>query len=480
MINITTLQNEARAKNKFHIIGIGGIGMSGLAEIYHRLGYNVQGSDIQANANTQRLEKLGIKIFIGHEQKNVIGCTHVVCSSAIKKDNPEVTQARLLGQHILYRHEFLAELLRNKLAIGISGTHGKTTTTTMVSHMLENCTFDPTVISGGIINTKDTNAYLGKSDIVVAEADESDGTFIKIPCTIAVATNLDQEHLDFYKTFENLTESFKTFLTSVPFYGFCLACADHAGLLELISTVKTREIYTYGIDNPSANYRAVNVRYVDDYVMYDCIVTSILGKAEDVIHDIVLPSIGKHNILNSITAVAIAHRFGISKELIKQGFKGYMGVKRRFTKVGIVNNAHIIDDYAHHPVEIAATLSMAHDFAQKTKGRVIAVFQPHRYSRMLSLYREFLACFDNAQKLYVSDVYAAGELPIREISGENFVHDINEKRSAIFAKYVQSPEVLYKELESEIKEGDVVVFLGAGSSSLWAYEFSKTSSLKIA
>lgn len=444
-----------------HFIGIGGIGMSGIAEIMHSMGYIVQGSDLASNNNTERLVNLGIKIFIGHKAENIQNASYIVISSAVKPENPEVVEAIKKHIPVIKRAEMLAELMRFKTSIAISGSHGKTTTTSMVACMLEAAGLAPTVINGGIINNKSTNAYLGDGDFLVAEADESDATFIKIPSTIGVITNIDPEHMDYYHTFDNLLNAFKSFITNLPFYGFAVACIDHPTVRELISDITVRKIITYAIDSEDANIRAFNIRTNVSSSIYDVKIQLPNTSHYFVIENITLPTPGRHNILNSLAAIAIAAEMEFDLEVIKNGFQNFNGVKRRFTKVGEYNGVTIIDDYAHHPAEITATLNTARDALQGSQGKLIAIFQPHRYSRLENLFNDFASCFNRADIIYVMDVYSAGEKEIPNINSRELVKKI--KQSHTSAHYLEDAEKLPELLLSQMQNGDLVLMMGAGS-----------------
>lgn len=442
-----------------HFVGIGGIGMSGIAEVLHNLGFTVQGSDTAESANTKRLEKLGMKVLIGQRAENVQGVGVVVKSTAVSFENPEIVAARSAHIPVVRRSEMLAELTRLKLTIAIAGTHGKTTTTSMVATLLSEAKLDPTVINGGIINAFGTNARLGKSEWMVVEADESDGTFNKIPASVAVVTNIEPEHLDFYGDFKAVKEAFKNFVSNIPFYGFAVMCLDHPEVQNLIGKVMDRRILTYGT-NPQAAIRAVNV------------VPDELGTKFDVeglvnIKDMHIPIPGKHNVLNALAATCVAHELGIDGSIIKRAFAKFEGVKRRFSRVGDANGVSIIDDYAHHPTEISATLSAAR---QSCKGRVIAVVQPHRYSRVHDLFEDFCKCFNDADMVVVLDIYSAGEKPIEGVDKENLASGIKAYSHNNVAAV--SEDELAKTIAGYAKAGDMVVCMGAGSITYIAAELA--------
>ncbi|MDX2073636.1 MAG: UDP-N-acetylmuramate--L-alanine ligase [Alphaproteobacteria bacterium] len=444
-----------------HFVGIGGIGMSGIAEVLHNLGYKVQGSDSQASYNTKRLEDLGIRVFVGHESAHIGQASVVVISSAIKADNPELMAAREHRIPVVRRAEMLAELMRFKIAIAVAGTHGKTTTTALTAAMLEAGGFTPTVINGGIINARGTNAYLGKGEWMVVEADESDGTFTRLPASIGIITNIDPEHLDHYGSFEAAKAAFATFLTNLPFYGFAVLCTDHPEVQALSARVADRRIITYGT-NPQADVRAANIRADADGQAFDVITKDVT------IRDVMLSMHGEHNVKNALATIAIALELGMSPEKIKSALAKFEGVKRRFTKTGVAKGITVIDDYGHHPVEIAATLKAARAAQAASGGRVVAVVQPHRYTRLHDLFGDFCACFNDADTVIVSDVYSAGEPPIEGISGDSLVTGL---RAAGHKEVVKLPseEALAATVLAHAGAGDMVVCLGAGSITKWAY-----------
>jgi UDP-N-acetylmuramate--alanine ligase len=447
-----------------HFIGIGGIGMSGIAEVLHNLGYKVQGSDASDSYNTQRLKDLGIQVFIGHKAEHVENASVVVVSSAIKSENPEMAAARASRLPVVRRAEMLAELMRFKIAIAVAGTHGKTTTTALTAAMLEAAKLEPTVINGGIINARGTNAYLGKGEWMVVEADESDGTFTKLPATIATVTNIDPEHLDHYGSFDAAKNAFYTFITNLPFYGFAVLCIDHPEVQALASRIHERRIITYGT-NPQADLRAINIRSNAEGETFD---VEINGRENSrVIKNILLSMHGHHNVLNALSVIAIAQELGLSDEIIVKALKDFGGVKRRFTKTGVGLGMTVIDDYGHHPVEIAATLKAARS-VQGEKGKVIAVVQPHRYTRLRDLFQDFCTCFNDADTVIVADVYNAGEEPIEGISADALVEGLQRGGHKHVVK-LESPEALAKTVASVGEAGNLVVCLGAGSITKWAY-----------
>ena len=446
-----------------HFIGIGGIGMSGIAEILHNQGYTVQGSDASLNPNVQRLRDMGIKVEIGQSGDNLGKAEVVVVSSAIKKDNPELVAARAKALPIVRRAEMLAEIMRFKTAIAIGGTHGKTTTTTLVATLLDAGNLDPTVINGGIINAYGTNARLGGGEWMVVEADESDGTFVKLPADVAIVTNIDPEHLDHYGDFEGVKKAFHQFVENVPFYGFAVMCLDHPEVQALVGEIKDRRVITYG-QNPQADVRLVDLENVDGVSRFSVEIRDRIRLTQLRIDGLELPMPGVHNALNATAAIAVADQLHVPAEAIRKGLKGFTGVKRRFTQTGIVGGITIIDDYGHHPVEIAAVLKAARS---STKRDVIAVVQPHRYSRLHDLFDDFSACFNDADTVIVSPVYAAGEQPIAGVTHEELVNRIRA-RGHRDARVIDRPEALAPLIASRAEEGDYVVCLGAGNITQWA------------
>jgi UDP-N-acetylmuramate--alanine ligase len=446
-----------------HFVGIGGIGMSGIAEILHNLGYQVQGSDIADNANVRRLAGLGIAVQIGHRAENLGAAQVVVISSAVKRDNPEVLAARARLLPVVRRAEMLGELMRLKWSIAIAGTHGKTTITSMVGALLDTAQLDPTVINGGIINAYGTNARLGAGDWMVVEADESDGTFVKLPATIAVVTNIDPEHLDFYGNFEGVQQAFESFVNNIPFYGFAALCIDHPVVQTLIPRVAERRIVTYGM-SPQADVRATNIVIDRSGARYDVTIADRLNETTRTIAGITLPMFGQHNVQNSLAVVAIADEMGLGEEVVREALAKFKGVKRRFTKTGESNGVTVIDDYGHHPVEIAATLRAARS---ATGNNVIAVVQPHRFTRLRDLFDDFCTCFNDADVVLVADVYAAGETPIEGASRDALVAGMRA-RGHRNVQALPDPKDLAPLVHELARPGDFVVCLGAGSITNWA------------
>ena len=391
-----------------HFVGIGGIGMSGIAEVLANLGYTVTGSDVSDSANVKRLRDLGIAVFIGHKAENIDGADVVVVSSAIKRDNPELIAARAKRLPVVRRAEMLAELMRLKSCVAIAGTHGKTTTTSLVAALLDAGGLDPTVINGGIINAYGTNARLGAGDWMVVEADESDGTFLKLPADVAVVTNIDPEHLDHFHTYDAVQEAFRAFVENIPFYGFAVMCTDHPVVQTLVGKLTDRRIITYG-ENPQADVRLADIAHANGAQQFTVQFRDRAGETTHAIEKLALPMPGRHNALNAIAAIAVAEALGVKDDMIRKALASFGGVKRRFTRVGTWNGAVIIDDYGHHPVEIAAVLRAARESA---KGQVIAVMQPHRFTRLHDLFEQFCTCFNDADVVIVAPVYPAGEAPI--------------------------------------------------------------------
>ena len=446
-----------------HFIGIGGIGMSGIAEVLHNLGHRVQGSDQADSANVQRLRDKGIEVFVGHTADNIGDAEVVVVSTAIKKNNPELVAAREKHLPIVRRAEMLAELMRFRNAIAIGGTHGKTTTTSMVATLLEAGNLDPTVINGGIINAYGTNARMGEGEWMVVEADESDGTFLKLPADVAVITNIDPEHLDHYGNFDAVRAAFRQFVENVPFYGFGVMCLDHPEVQALVGRIEDRKVITYG-ENPQADVRFSNVRIDGTRSVFDVEIRRRRTGKIFSFKDLVLPMPGRHNVSNATAAIAVANRLGISEADIKKGLASFGGVKRRFTLTGEANGVQVFDDYGHHPVEIKAVLKAAREAC---KGRIIAVHQPHRYSRLSSLFDDFAHCFNDADTILLAPVYAAGEDPIEGASSEALVSAIKAAGHRD-ARVLEKREDLASQVAAIANPGDFVVLLGAGNITQWA------------
>ena len=446
-----------------HFIGIGGIGMSGIAEILHNLGYPVQGSDLSESANVKRLRAMGIPVAIGHDAANLGEAQVVVVSSAVKRDNPEVQAARERLLPVVRRAEMLGELMRLKWSVAIGGTHGKTTTTSLVAALLDGAGLDPTVINGGIINAYGTNARLGAGDWMVVEADESDGTFTKLPATIAIVTNIDPEHLDHYGSVERLHDAFETFIENIPFYGFAAVCIDHPVVQQLIGRIDDRRLITYGF-SPQAEVHGENLRLEPGVSRFDITVFDRFSGRRSHLRDVALPMLGQHNVQNALGAIAVALEMGLTEEDIRRGLDNFGGVKRRFTKTGEWRGVTVIDDYGHHPVEISAVLQAAR---QATEGRVIAVMQPHRYSRLESLFEDFCTCFNNADTVIVADVFPAGEIAIEGADRDSLMAGLRA-RGHRDVHALEGPEALPGMIAEMAEPGDLVVCLGAGNITAWA------------
>jgi len=442
-----------------HFVGIGGIGMSGIAEVLLNHGYTIQGSDLRTSPITDRLAKMGATIFVGQKSENIDNADVVVISSAIKPGNPELDAARARGLPVVRRAEMLAELMRLRSNIAIAGTHGKTTTTTMVATLLDGGGMDATVINGGIIHAYGSNARMGKGEWMVVEADESDGTFNKLPATIAVVTNIDPEHMEHYGTFDALREAFYTFVSNIPFYGVAICNTDHPEVQALVGRVNDRRVITYGF-NMQADVRAENLRYEQGSAYFD-VVLQAEGKRMD---NVVLPMPGDHNVSNALAAIAVSRHLGLKLDEIRQALASFQGVNRRFTRVGVVNGVTVIDDYAHHPVEIASVMKAAR---QATTGRVIAVHQPHRYSRLHDLFEDFCRCFNDADVVGITDIYAAGEAPIEGADRDSLVAGL-VAHGHHNAQAVPDETAFREFVARECQPGDLLICLGAGTISAWA------------
>ncbi len=446
-----------------HFVGIGGIGMSGIAEVLRNLGYKVQGSDVAEGASVERLRGLGVPVSIGHAAANIGDAAVVVVSSAIRPGNPEVDAARSRRVPVVRRAEMLAELMRLKSAIAIGGTHGKTTTTSLVAAVLAEAGMDPTVINGGVINALGANAYLGGGEWMVVEADESDGAFLKLPSTVAVVTNIDPEHLDHWGDFDAVRRAYRTFIENIPFYGFAVVCADHPEAQALTAAIRDRRIITYGF-NPQADVRAENIKLGPEGALFD-VVARLPGTRTDItIEALRLPMFGRHNAQNALVAVAIALELGVPEDEIRRGLASFGGVKRRFTKTGEAHGITVIDDYGHHPVEIAAVLAAARSVAQ---GRVVAVMQPHRYSRLHDLMDGFCTCFNDADHVIVAPVHAAGEQPIPGVDHKALANGlISHGHKSV--ETIDGPDALADAVATGAGPGDYVICLGAGTITRWA------------
>ena len=447
-----------------HFIGIGGIGMSGIAEVLVNRGYRVQGSDSSDSANVRRLRDKGVTVFVGHDAANLGEAEVVVVSTAIQRGNPEMAAARERRIPVVRRAEMLAELMRSKQCVAIAGTHGKTTTTSLVATLLDAGGFDPTVVNGGIINAYGTNARLGAGEWMVVEADESDGTFLKLPADVAVVTNIDPEHLDHFKTFDAIKSAFMTLVENLPFYGFAVMCTDHPTVQELVGKIEDRRVITYG-ENMQADARLVDVDLTGGRSRFGVIIRDRKGGAAAALTDLMLPMPGHHNALNATAAIAVAYELGMPPDAIRAALAQFGGVKRRFTRTGDWDGVEIFDDYGHHPVEIAAVLRAAR---ASTQGRVIAIMQPHRFTRLQSLFEQFASCFNDADAVIVADVYAAGEKPIEGIDRAHLVAAV-KAHGHRHAVGLDDPAQLPGLVRGLAKAGDYVVFLGAGNITTWAY-----------
>jgi UDP-N-acetylmuramate--alanine ligase len=446
-----------------HFIGIGGIGMSGIAEIMHNLGYRVRGSDAVESGNVRRLRAQGIPVVVGHSPDNLGDAVVVVYSSAVKPGNPEFDAARAKKLPLVRRAEMLAEIMHLKNCVAIAGTNGKTTTTTLVAALLDAGGLDPTVVNGGIINAYGTNARLGAGEWVVVEADESDGTFLRLPATVAVVTNVDPDHLDYYGTFERMRDAFQRFVEHVPFYGFAVMCLDHPEVQAMVGRIEDRRIITYGF-SPQADVRAINVDFSEGASHFDAVLVNRRKGTTDKIEGVSLPMPGEHNVQNSLAAIAVARELGIGLDKIKTGLSRFGGVKRRFTRVGEWNGAAIIDDYAHNPFKIAAALKAAR---QAYAGPIVAVVQPHRYTRLRDTFEQFCASLNEADAAIIAPVYAAGEAPIDGIDRDSFANGLRAHGHRNVMT-IDGPDDLPKLVRDWAKPGGAIVCLGAGSITQWA------------
>jgi UDP-N-acetylmuramate--alanine ligase len=453
-----------RRLGPIHFVGIGGIGMSGVAEILLAQGYEVQGTDAADGANLKRLAEKGARVHIGHDAKWLGEAAVVVVSSAIKRDNPELMEARARRLPVVKRAEMLAELMRDRRCVAVAGTHGKTTTTSLVATLLDAGGFDPTVVNGGIINAYGTNARPGAGEWMVVEADESDGTFLKLPAEVAIVTNVDPEHLDHFGDFDGVKRGFRAFIENLPFYGFAAVCVDHPTAREIISQIDDRRIIPYG-EGEEAEARLLDLDLSGGVGRFSVLLRDRDTGAETRLGDLLLPAAGRHNALNATAAIAVAHRLGASVEKIREGLASFAGVKRRFTKTGEWKGVSIFDDYGHHPVEIAAVLRAAR---ASTTGKVIAIMQPHRYTRLQSLFDQFAACFADADVALIADVYPAGETKIEGVDGPALAHAATAQGHGR-ALSIASPQELPGLVREIAAPGDYVVFLGAGDITKWAY-----------
>ncbi|MGD9784718.1 MAG: UDP-N-acetylmuramate--L-alanine ligase [Hyphomicrobiaceae bacterium] len=457
-----------RELGTFHIIGIGGIGMSAIAEILLATGYSVQGSDQKDSANVRRLRAKGVRVFVGHDAINLVGARQVVISTAVKPGNPELEAARQKGLPVIRRAEMLAELMRLYKTISITGTHGKTTTSSLVAHLLEHASLDPTVITGGIVNSWGTNARLGKGDWMIVEADESDGTFVRLPSEIGVVTNIDPEHLDYFGSVEAMHREYEAFMRNVPFYGALVACADHPVVAEMIQRLGLRRdgrrLLTYGT-GADADLQLIDARQSGHVTTFDARLGARVAGGERTLQGLELPIPGRHNALNALAAIAVAAEARISDDAIRAGLASFSGVKRRFQPTGSWNGITFYDDYGHHPTEISAVLQAARAGAE---GRVIAVVEPHRYTRVRDLFGEFAHCFGDADGVIVGPLYTAGESPIPGIDSHALAEAIR-KSGHPSVLVIDTPTELIGILKRFGRDGDMVVCLGAGNSTEWAH-----------
>lgn len=447
-----------------HFTGIGGIGMSGIAEILNELGYQVQGSDLSANANVKRLRAAGIQVRTPQQAENLQNVSIVVISTAIKNDNVELIEARRQSLPVVHRSEMLGELMRLRWSVAVAGTHGKTTTTSIVSTLFDAARLDPTVINGGIISSWGSNARLGAGDWMVVEADESDGSFSRLKPTVAIVTNIDPEHLDYHGSFENLEQAFANFISSIPFYGFVTLCIDHPAVQRLLPTISDRRVITYGLST-NADIRATNLSHNNGQMTFDVLVSDRLGIKAGRLRNVNFPMLGEHNVQNCLAALSVCLEMGLDTQLICAGLAQFKGVGRRFDIKGKSNGITVIDDYGHHPVEIKSALDAGRMYCGENK--LIAVVQPHRYSRLKELFSDFCACFNEADHVVVADVYSAGESPLDGFEKEELTEGLRAygHRSA---HLLDTPNELAETILSFAQEGDLVMCLGAGSITQWA------------
>ncbi len=447
-----------------HFVGIGGIGMSGIAQLLHVLGYAVQGSDLAETANVARLREAGIPVMIGHDAAHLGKARVVVVSTAVKRDNPEVVAARERFIPVVRRAEMLAELMRLRWSVAVGGTHGKTTTTSLIACVLEAAGLDPTVINGGIVNAYGSNTRLGQGEWMVVEADESDGSFLRLPATIAVVTNMDPEHLDHWGTAEAMTAGYDQFVGNIPFYGFAVLCIDHPAVQQMIPRVSDRRVVTYGL-SPQADVRGQVIKSDPTGSTFKVIITDRARGRTREMTPFRLPMLGAHNVQNALAAVAIATEMGVDEDTIRAAFAGFRGVKRRFTRTGEAGGITVIDDYGHHPVEIAAVLKAARQAGARD---VVAVVQPHRYTRLQSLFEEFCTCLNDAGTVIVADVYSAGEAPIPDFDRDALIEGLRAHGHRAVVP-LSEPSHLAEMVHSIARSGDYVVCLGAGNITQWAH-----------
>ena len=459
-------KNNIHTKSIIHFIGIGGIGMSGIAELMLNLGYKIQGSDLSINNNIIRLKRKKIKIYLNHKTKNINNANVVVYSSAIKKSNPEILAAKKKLIPIVSRADMLAELMRNKHSIVVAGSHGKTTTTSLVGSVLHECKMDPTIVNGGIINAFSSNNIFGLGKWMVVEADESDGSFLRLPHEINIITNIDNEHLDYYKNMRTLVSSFKEFATNIPFYGTTIICLENNNTKKLAKNINTRNVITYGINKTEADINILKIITKEDHSVFSLKINKNKFKKYKRNYTFIVKLLGIHNILNTTASISVGFLLNLPIEKIKNALLNFQGVKRRFTFLGKINNASVYDDYAHHPTEIKATLNIAKKIK---KNKIIVVFQPHRYSRTKNLYSDFLHALIKVDFLFISDIYAAGEKPIKGVNAPKLVRDLS-KKGLKNVYYLDSLINLNSTLSIFYEKENLIIFMGAGSISQWAYD----------
>ncbi|MDR2067828.1 MAG: UDP-N-acetylmuramate--L-alanine ligase, partial [Holosporaceae bacterium] len=464
------MKNFPVNRGVIHFVGIGGIGMSGIADILINLGYRVSGSDLNGNALTTRLSRKGAEISIGHNASNVCSASVVVASSAVARDNPEILEARRLKIPVVKRAEMLAELMKMKSSIAVAGTHGKTTTTSLIGALLEQANLDPTVINGGVVNAYNSNARLGAGDWIVVEADESDGSFTRLTSTIAVVTNINFDHIDNFRDFSELRSLFKQFVEGIPFYGAAILCADHPEVRKIADEMLDRQVITYGLSS-DADISCENVVLSDKGAEFNLLFSSDIRKKFPIVcagfeEKFFLPMFGMHNVQNALAAVAVALELNISQEDMRAALGSFMGVKRRFTKVANINGAEIIDDYAHHPVEIAAVLKAAQ---HSCRGKIYAVMQPHRHTRLKNFFDDFAKVLELSDHVFIAPIYSAGEKS-NGIDHFSLLKRL-EENDVVPADFVEDLPALRDKIEGKIQKGDFVIFLGAGDITRWAHKF---------
>ena len=450
---------------KIFFIGIGGIGMSGIAEVLVNLGFEVAGSDISENHNITRLRRLGVNVKVGHSVENINGAAIVVISSAIEEDNIELIETRKKRIPIVKRAEMLAELMRFKKTIAVAGTHGKTTTTSLMATILEKAKYDPTVINGGIINSYNSNAKIGFSDWMVVEADESDGSFLKLPSTYVIVTNIDAEHLDYYNSFKDLKNAFKKFINNIPFYGAAIICIDNPTIQSIISEIDDKKIITYGL-SPQADFRATNIIFKKSKTYFSLEISPKKDSSAKKIENMVSNIPGIHNVQNTLAVCSMAKELGINTDIIKEALHDFEGVNRRFSLIKTYKGVKIFDDYGHHPVEIRATLAASREI---TKGKVVAIAQPHRYTRLKLLFEDFTSAFNDADIVFITDIYSAGELKKFDLTNSSLINSLVSAGHKDVRAYDELE--LKKLIVNNLTDGDIVVFLGAGDISYKAKLF---------